>query len=418
MRIAPLALLAAFAAVPVTANAANGAVIYKYRVTNIRVLDLGTLGGAESIGLGINNRGDVVGSAQDASTKHNAFMHADGSMVSLHDGSPAFSSASATGINDSRMVVGAYSRPSDNTQRAFRYYPGIWVETMNSSVAPALPFAWRTVANSINESGQVAGWSQLIPNPAFPPPPDTAALCFERLPMRWASIVAAPATLFCIADPDGNETWVDQGTAPSATDINNAGDIVGDDAGTSLHSMYVLSGGVRTPVPAPAGLAELDVWGNPFHSKAAAINDTGWVAGSYGRFSYGSISPANARAFVWDGVSASAVNIGTFPSDTRSEAGDLNEQRMVVGTSSGHGSVYGIDDHAFIWHRDFGMRSLPPLWLGPFFTTVLNDCQAHAMNDRKSSGLVQVTGHCYRSDGRKHAVRWDVTVVLEALPFP
>ncbi len=336
MRIAPVALLAAFAAVPVAANAAT---FFKYRITNIRVLDLGTVGGAQSIGLGINNLGDVVGSAQDASAKYHAFMHADGSMVSLHDGSPAFNSATALSINDSRYVVGTYFRASDNIQRAFRYHPGIWVEPVDSNVVSGLPLTWRTVANSINESGQVVGWALRVPNPALPAPPDTVDLCYERLPMRWASVYSPPHWLFCIADPDGNETWVDQGTAPNAADVNNAGTIVGDDAGESLHSMFVLSGSVRTAVPAPAGLAELDVSGNPFHSKAAAINDTGWVTGSYGRFSYGSISPANARAFVWDGVSASAVNIGTFPSDTQSEAGDINEQRMVVGTSSGSGSV-------------------------------------------------------------------------------
>jgi probable HAF family extracellular repeat protein len=415
MRLAPVVLLAVFAAIPIAADAA---VYTRYRIVNIRIVDLGTLGGTDSIGLDINNRGDVVGTARDVTAKYNAFMHADGSMVSLHDGSPAFTQATATSINDSRVVVGTYFRPSDSTQRAFRYYPGIWVETMNSNVAPGLLFSWRTVAESINESGQVVGWSQLIPNPALPPPPDTADLCHERLPIGWSTISAAPLTLFCIADPDGNETWLDQGMPPVATDINNSGDIVGDDAGTSVHSMFVLSGGVRTAVPAPAGLAELDVWGNPFHSKAAAINDLGWVAGTYGNFSYGSISPANRRAFIWDGVSASAVNIGTLAGDTKSEASDLNEQRMVVGTSSGHGSVYGLDLHAFIWHRDFGMRVLPPLWFGPFFTTVHNDCMAMAMNERNRSGLVQVTGYCNLGDGRKHAVRWDLTVVQDVSSFP
>ncbi len=65
------------------------------------------------------------------------------------------------------------------------------------------------------------------------------------------------------------------------------------------------------------------------------------------------------------------------------------------------------------------MKALPPLWFGPFFTTVHNDCRAFAMNDRKSSsGLVQVTGSCYRSDGLRHAVRWDVTVERVLVPIP
>ena len=416
MRSAPVVILAAFAAIPITANAF---VYTRYSVNSVRVVDLGTLGGAESHGYDINERGDVVGDAQDATGKFNAFMHADGSMVSLHDGSPAFTSAAATSINDSRVVVGSYTRPSDGVRRAFRYYPGIFVETMNNSVTPELPFTWIASPTSINASGQVVGFSQLIPNPSFPPPPDTVDLCYERLPIRWDSVSAAPARLFCIADPDGNNTWVDQGMPPMAEDINALGDIVGTDAGESLHSMFVLVSGVRTAVPAPAGLAELDMWGNPYHSTAAAINDQGWVAGSYGRLSFGSINTANARAFVWDGVSASAVNIGTLAGDTRSEAIDLNENRMVVGASSGHAGVYGINSHAFIWHKDFGMRSLPPLWFGPLFTTVHNDCRAASLNNRKwSTGLVQVTGYCYRSDGLKHAVRWDVTVTAEISSFP
>jgi len=418
MRLAPVFLFAAFAAIPMVADAF---VYTRYRITSFRVVDLGTLGGAESVGLDINNRGDVVGRAQDATGKHNAFMHADGSMVSLHDGSPPFSFASALGINESRVVVGSYRRPGDSVLHAFRYHPGIWIESMNGNVAPELPFAWQSGAMSINESGQVVGWSQLIPNPEYPPPPDMADLCHERLPLRWGSITAAPVRLFCIADPDGNNTWLEQGTPPVATAINNAGEIVGDDAGTSRHSMFVFSGGVRTAVPAPAGLAELDVWGNPFHSTAAGINDSGRVAGTYGIFSYGSVSPPNRRAFFWDGVSASALNIGTLAGDTQSEAADINEQWMIAGTSSGHGGVSGHDWHAFIWHKDFGMRVLPSLWYGPSSTSVLNDCKALAMSDRnRSTGLVQITGWCYRSDGLKHAVRWNITVAqdISSLPFP
>jgi probable HAF family extracellular repeat protein len=404
--------LRALAVLPLAANAGK---TFNYKVTSIEINDLGTLGGAESRAFGINDGGDVVGQAEDVAGKKKAFIHADGVMLSLHNGTPTFEWAGAIDINNSRRVVGYFYEGNSKT-RPFRYYPGIWAEKMPHLMDPS-GFDWRMSPTAVNESGEVVGWAAIIPNPNLPPYPNSTNLCHEFLPVKWADAFANPARLFCIADPDGNDTWVEQGTQPGAEDINNQGHIVGTDAGTSLHSMFIFKEGIRIAVPRPAGLALQDPSGQTLHSKAAAINDLDWVAGTYGYRTVGGIMVPSKRAFIWGGVSAYAENIGTLPDDATSEAFDLNEQKMVVGESTRVDNY----DRAFLWHADFGMKPLPPLWghaVGPPGT---NDCRATAVNERRvRSGLVQVAGHCLRSDGRYHAVRWDVIVIKEPIapPFP
>ena len=74
-----------------------------------------------------------------------------------------------------------------------------------------------------------------------------------------------------------------------------------------------------------------------------------------------------------------------------------------------------VVDAGFLFHPDFGFYVLPSLPMTiPWLTA---DCRARALNERRSNGRVQVVGYCTTGNGAR-AVRWDVTVQAERLPFP
>lgn len=269
-------------------------------------------------------------------------------------------------------------------------------------------------ARAINDSGVVVGGAARYPDA---PAPNTADICYDVLPVAWQSPFPStyPNRLFCIADPDQNETWTEQGLRPMATDINNAGDIVGTDGGSTEFSMFLLTNGVRKSVPAPAFVPQGDANGNELDGYARA-SDKGIVAGTYG-FKHNA-SPGGPgsyrRAFFWNGIDATSVNLGVFPGGAWIDASDVNAQRMVVGSGDKQYFVGLKRDTAFIWHQDFGLYALPGF---PIAGTLVPDhCRAKALNNRKASNLVQVVGHCH-INGQRHAVRWDLTVV-RTITFP
>ena len=409
MRLTPwlLALM-----LPALAHPGGIVIPTRYKFEGAMVNDLGTLGGLQSVAHDINEGGDIAGEAWDASNKNHAVVWFNGQIHDLHNGTPEWSIARAYGINDNRVAVGEYVEPgSPQRYHAFYYYPGIWLTRMaGDNPAPELAFAWQTHAYAINKHGRIAGEGVRLPNPFLPPPPDMGDLCYERLPIQWPTGSPNPARLFCVSDVNNNNTWDDyEGMPPAAYDVNDSGNFVGTDGASTPNSMFLFKDGQRIPVPAPTGVADSTLYG-----IANGINNKNWVAGSYGWYNQ------NFRAFVWDGASASSINLGTFPYGTRSWAYEINEQNMVVGTSErGYGSSPASHRRkgAFIWHSDFGLAQLPSLGL-----TYLGDntfgpshCTAYSLNDRKSaSGLVQVVGEC-DVDGNPHAVRWDVTISVQSV---
>jgi len=110
------------------------------------------------------------------------------------------------------------------------------------------------------------------------------------------------------------------------------------------------------------------------------------------------------QAIIWDGVSANSKFIGVLGGGSASAAYEINNDRFVAGHSEKRvliGSLAtGIRNRAFIWHSHFGMYELP---LAPGST----HCYARSLNNRTSTGAIQVVGHCTVS-GKNKAVRWTV----------
>lgn len=79
---------------------------------------LGTLGGDDSEGLDLNDRGEVVGSARDAAGTDRAVLWRDGTLVQLGQGLAA---SRATAISEEGIVVGTYQ---DDCRRSFLWKNG------------------------------------------------------------------------------------------------------------------------------------------------------------------------------------------------------------------------------------------------------------------------------------------------------
>jgi len=409
MRRTTIPALIVLAAIRVPAFAAG----YTYQGTNASVTGLGTLPtDSSAIAEDINNHGDIVGTSH-AVADSRPFAYWGNQMFAIDTGPDYVEGAGASAINDSREVVGwwfflGFAPPFNG---GFHWHPGMpAMEKLQSDTAPGFGYSWDVFAADINNSGVIAGSAERIPNSVAPP--NTVDLCFHNLPVRWPSPLSSsfPNRLFCIADPNQNESWLEQGLRPVAFGINDAGSIVGTDGGSTTFSMFLFKNGLRIPVPAPAGVPQVDNNGYELDGYARAVSDNDVVAGTYGyKHNGGAGGPGSyRRAFYWNGVSATSVNLGVFSGGTWSEAYDVNAQRMVVGTSDKVYAGGAKRDTAFIWHPDFGLYALPGF--APAGSLTPGHCRAKAMNNRKSSNLVQVVGYCV-VNGQQHAVRWDVTVI-------
>ncbi|MEK8033937.1 hypothetical protein AACH06_24190 [Ideonella sp. DXS29W] len=109
--------------------------------------ELGTLGGSRSTGTAINDHGDVVGYASTASGATHAFVYRRGRMTDL--GTLGADWAEAYGINGARQVVGCSGLPDGQT-RPFTYSNG------QMSALPSLGGP-TGCATGINQGGFIVG---------------------------------------------------------------------------------------------------------------------------------------------------------------------------------------------------------------------------------------------------------------------
>ena len=126
-------------------NASHAALWYMGVMT-----DLSTLGGARSYAYGINNRGEVVGSSDNAAKQTRAFLWANGVMTDL--GTLGGEYSIADGINDLGQVVGV-SNASNGLPHAFFWDKGV-MRALPTLGGPALVVC---IAYAINADGMVVG---------------------------------------------------------------------------------------------------------------------------------------------------------------------------------------------------------------------------------------------------------------------
>ena len=304
--------------------------------------DLGTLGGHDSFGWGINASGQVVGQAYTgADWSYNAFLYSNGTMTDLGPGT-------ARGINDSGQVVGE----GDNGH-AFLYTNGTMTDlgTLGSSSSEA---------NGINASGQVVGYSH-------------TSILYQTHAFLYS-----------------NGTMTDLGTLPGgsqsqANGINAGGQVVGwSDRSGGYSRAFLYSNGTMTDLGTLGGL----------DSEAYGINASGQVVG-YSEINGGS----DIRAFLYSNGTMTDLNSLIDPACgwTLLDAYAINDSGQIVGTAgNATGQTYAflltptpepssailltigaISLLAYAWRRR--AQSAFRLWVGSRLSAIMGSAgKAHA----------------------------------------
>lgn len=245
------------------------------------VTDLGTLGGTFSYAYAINNIGQVVGNSY---TTGDTAQHATlwyGS-VATDLGTLGSGFSVAKDINDNGLITGSSFNTNGTIQAV------LWNGTTISSLSST-----SSNGNSINNSGQIAGFSYTPGNNAF-----NAALWDDSITTNLAPLVEAFA-------------------------ISDSGQVVGSLFNGSVMVAGLWDNGVATDLGTLGG----------YQSKAFAINNVGQIAG----YSY---IPGNSalRATLWDGNSV--VDLNSFLDASTVNAGwellvanGINDSGWIVGTA-------------------------------------------------------------------------------------
>lgn len=194
------------------------------------MVGLGTLGGSVSYAYGINNKGEIVGEASTDSQTH-AFVWKDNVMTGLGTLGGTWSEAHA--INEASQIAGV-SEISDGFWRAFLYRDG----SMQNLGTLGGDISW---AIGINNLGQIVGYSDLITGNDLSDFSDYRAYLWENGQMIDLNTLI-----------DGNSGW----NLFSAYSINDLGQIVGEGIINGQTHAFLL-----TPVPEPMTLAMLALGG-------------------------------------------------------------------------------------------------------------------------------------------------------------
>jgi len=244
--------------------------IHAFLYSNGVMADLGAVGGTRSQAVAINDSGQVVGTLDTASGTH-AFLYSNGQMTDLGTLGGIWSSPRA--INNSGQVVG-WSYAASGDQHAFLYSNGVMTDL--GTFGGRSSEAW-----AINDSGQVVGWSEtasgayhafLYSNGVMSDLGSGAARAINSSGQMAGSSVLASGVTTTFLYANGVRT--DLGTLGGARSLpvamNSSGQVIGalTTANNAYHAFLYSNGAVT----------DLGTLGGAF-SSPFAINGSGQVVG-------------------------------------------------------------------------------------------------------------------------------------------
>jgi len=290
------------------------------------IINLGTLGGTASVANAINQRGEVVGWAQDAAGLKQAFVWRDGTMSGLGFLGP-YTASMANAINNHGVITGVASNSPTN-HLAFVYDNNVMtsIGTLGGSAS---------AGQGINDRMEIIGWSQASNNV-----PDASD----------------PQTFFWISNQMHRIRSFHFYSSCEGKGVNQSGTVVGVTAAWTPNLLwwgYVWNDSNGNHTYEFGEMKLLGTFGG-YYSHANAINDLNQVVGAAQstQFIYRAFLVTQTGG-MWKHpppeelifTNALMQDLGSLGGpEAYSEAFSINNKGIVVGTSA---STNGL--HAFIW---------------------------------------------------------------------